>query len=108
MTERLPLSQWHEWWKRNGGRELRDLLLIWWDPIGVYGVPEATSEYDSYAGTVGRLLRDGAREAEITDFLRDVENTRITLAGDAPNASRKVTEWYDRVMAQLARHGEFE
>jgi hypothetical protein len=104
MTESLPLSQWHDWWKHNGGRELRDLLLIWWDPIGVYGVPEATSEYDSYSGTVGRLLREGARVAEITNFLREVEDERITMSGDAPNAAHKIIEWYDRVMSQLDRN----
>jgi hypothetical protein len=101
MTARFGLAEWQRWWKRNGSQELRDLLLIWWDPIGVYGVPEAKGEYDDYAGTVARLLREGAREAEIAGFLRQVEEERITLAGDAPNAAHKIVEWYDRVMAQL-------
>ena len=65
--------------------------------------PEATSEYDAYAGTVGRLLREGAREEEITNFLREVEEERITLSGDAANAAHKIVEWHDRVMTQLDR-----
>jgi hypothetical protein len=103
VPEPLPLWQSHAWWKHNGARELRDLLLIWWDPIGIYEAPDATSEYDAYAGTVGRLLRDGAREAQIAGFLREVEEERITLSGDAPGAARKIVEWYDRVMAQVHR-----
>lgn len=66
-------------------------------------MPDARNEYDDYAGTLGRLLREGAREAEIASFLRDVEQEHITLAGDAPKAAHKIVEWYDRVMAQLGR-----
>lgn len=100
MTETLSLEDWQRWWKHNGNRELRDLLLVWWDPIGVYGVPEAVDEYDSYVGTIGRRLREGAREDGLVEALRDAEQ-HITVAGDADTAARKVVEWHDHVMTRM-------
>ena len=108
MPEPLSLQQWHEWWKHNGARELRDLLLIWWDPIGVYGEPEARDEYDAYSGTVARLLREGGREPEVAAYLREVETDRITVAGDAELAARKIVEWHDQILRQLDRWQEPE
>jgi hypothetical protein len=46
------------WWKRVGGRELRELLMRSWDPIGVSGWPDAADEYDSYMGDVATMLRE--------------------------------------------------
>jgi hypothetical protein len=31
----MELSDWHLWYKRRGGRQLRTLLMDTWDPIGV-------------------------------------------------------------------------
>jgi hypothetical protein len=103
MTTSFPLEQWQGWWKHNGSRELRDLLLIWWDPIGVYGEPEARDEYDGYAGPLARMLRDGAREPEVIAYLREVEENRITVSGDAELAARKIVEWHDRVLRRIDR-----
>ena len=41
---------WDAWWKRRGEAELRRLLLVEWDPIGIADVPKAQDEYDSYVG----------------------------------------------------------
>jgi hypothetical protein len=42
--------------------------MLWWDPVGVYGVPEAIDEYDGYVGQVGRLLREGASHEGLADY----------------------------------------
>jgi hypothetical protein len=42
--------------------------MLWWDPVGVYGVPEVIDEYDEYVGQVGRLLREGASHEGLADY----------------------------------------
>ena len=42
----MQLSDWHLWFKRRGGTQLRQLVMNTWDPIGVRGVAEAYDEYD--------------------------------------------------------------
>ena len=34
---------------------MRDLLMLWWDPSGVWGIPEVIHEYDDQVDRVGRL-----------------------------------------------------
>ena len=58
-------SDWHAWWERRGAEELRELLLVVWDPIGVRDTPGAQDEYDPYAERLAHLLRDGATEEEL-------------------------------------------
>ena len=49
--------------------ELRELLLRW-DPIGVVGEPDwPQDEYDAFIEPIAERLRQGAGEAELTDFL---------------------------------------
>lgn len=86
----IPLEAWHGWWKANGNRELRDLVMLWWDPVGAYGVPEARDEYDDVVGTIGRLLREGACE----------EHLVAHFAGLMPEFGLPVAEARDRVAAQ--------
>jgi hypothetical protein len=59
-TQGIELEDWHRWWKTSGARELRMLLMTYWDPIGVKGIPEASDEYDSYLGPLAKKLREGA------------------------------------------------
>lgn len=49
-----------------------EVLHYLWDPIGVSDVPEARNEYSSYAGVVLSLLKRGAAESEIADYLRKI------------------------------------
>jgi hypothetical protein len=65
----MELADYHRWWKHQGGRELRQLLMDRWDPIGVRESPEAASEYDGYFGGVMQLLRRGAAAQEIAEHL---------------------------------------
>lgn len=96
-----PLDEWRSWWRHNGERELRDLMLVWWDPVGAYGEPDALDEYDSYVPTVGRMLREGAGGEAIAAHLREIETTMIELSGDSAVAAQKIIEWHDHVMRRL-------
>jgi hypothetical protein len=58
-----------------------------WDPIGVRGVPEATDEYDSYLGQIGKRLREAQGADEIAAFLTDLEEVRMGLG--VSDAARK-------------------
>ena len=92
----VELSEWHRWWKQQGNRELRDLLMLWWDPIGVYGIPEAIDEYDAYVGQVGRLLREGAGQADLAAYFSQLDfGLDPDPAGDAL-AAEKTLEWFTR------------
>jgi hypothetical protein len=93
----MELSDWHMWWKAEGHRELYRLLMLWWDPIDVKDVPEAQGEYSGYAGTIGRMLREGAAKGELAAFLGEAE----THMGIAPNVelntlvATKLLDWYE-------------
>jgi len=59
---------------------IRQVLWRRWDPIGVNSVPEASDEYDGYAGGVLRMFLDGATDAEIAQHLLTVETTTMGLS----------------------------
>ncbi|CAB4948536.1 unannotated protein [freshwater metagenome] len=101
----LPIEQWRSWWRHYGVRELEALLLLWWDPLGVYGEPEARDEYAAYVPRLAGLLRSGAREADVAAHLRAIERTEIEAAGEADLAARHVVEWHDHAVAALLRNG---
>jgi len=99
MTELppLPLEQRHEWWKRRGGRELREILYWRWDPIGIAGaaLPYNGDEYDSYAGPIVNLLHTGADDREVARHLEDVEPGGLTVSSDHHRETADlITAWY--------------
>ncbi len=55
--------------------------VLWekWDPIGVNDMPGAFGEYDDYAPAVCTLLRHGADDTEIADYLHRSEIGRMGL-----------------------------
>ena len=103
----MDLAGWQDWWKHFGATELRHLLLVWWDPIGVYGIPEALDEYDGYTGPIARMLREGADAAAIANYLGDVIDQRMGLSR-APShdaaVAQRIVEWYERAMASGRVH----
>jgi hypothetical protein len=58
-------------------KQIRDILLRDWDPIGVGEVPEAQDEYDLYIGDIHLLLSRHADENEIAKYLSGVETERM-------------------------------
>jgi hypothetical protein len=77
---RLPLEDHHRWWKEAGARELRQILLWRWDPIGAADyLPSTEDEYDSYLGGLVDLLRRAASVDEIAHYLHEIEIKQIEL-----------------------------
>jgi hypothetical protein len=72
----VDLSEWQAWWKRDGRNRLNALPIEHWNPIGVR-VPN--DEYASYAGHVGRLLREETPTTEIAAYLASVRTERIEV-----------------------------
>ncbi len=96
----MELADWNLWWKRTGERELRQILMDEWDPIGVADFPEAADEYDSYLGQIARRLREGASADEIAAFLHEVETVTMGLGSSTEARSRndalavRLREWH--------------
>jgi hypothetical protein len=100
----VQLADWHTWWKQDGARELRALLMDHWDPIGVAGIPEAADEYDTYVGHIAGMLRQGMPADEISEYLHHVRAVLIGLGGwpemdlREPEVATRVSAWYERAM----------
>lgn len=100
----MELSAWHMWWKRSGFRELQQLVMAEWDPIGVAGWPEAADEYDSYLGEIARLLREGRSPAEIAAHLAAFRENMGLDPDEAADlhASQRIAEWYPASTARFS------
>jgi hypothetical protein len=69
-------------------RAIREALLKEWDPIGVKDIPEARDEYSGYVGPVYELLRSGATEKEVFEYLWWTETDQMGLLGDRSATER--------------------
>jgi len=76
------------------GREvmqsIRCALMQHWDPIGVAHIPEAADEYDSYIGSVYRILTDTRSEEELVEFLHRTETETMGLNARSRDHLREV------------------
>lgn len=95
-----------QWWREAGFRELRQLLLWRWDPIGVadHTFPWAESEYDMYARPLAELLDDGASAAEVMEHLDGIASNEITIGSTSPEVAELIVRWYEE---SRACHREF-
>lgn len=99
----LPSGEWHRWWMDFGRQPLRDLMLLYWDPIGVYGVSEARDEYERYTNKVGAMLGNGSSAKDIAQYLRDVAVDAMGIsAPTSADAARRIVEWFDDSMRAYA------
>lgn len=60
-------------------KEIRQVLLRVWDPIGIHDEPNAQDEYDSYLGDIYNLLLSGATDKEISNHLCQIIEKRMGL-----------------------------
>ena len=106
----MELNEWRVWWKYFGFTELRHLLLLWWDPIGVYGDPAAVDEYDHYVDQLGRMLSDVASEEQVAAYLGCVSSQEMGLATPdlGRQAAAKVIEWHSQALRQRDQWKPFE
>ena len=65
-------------------RQIREILMREWDPIGVKDVPQAQDEYDMYIGEIYELLSRRASEKELSDHLLRIEYVRMGMDKHPP------------------------
>lgn len=82
---------------KNIAREVRPILMKYWDPIGVEGIPSAADEYDDYIHQVIKiLLGDRHSKVELINYLMKIEKEEMGLNGDrrrARQAANKLFGW---------------
>jgi hypothetical protein len=96
-TFAMDPEQHERWWRERGDRELRELLLERWDPIGISQLADAPlDEYEHYAGGLVRRLRAGAGEEEIAAVLEGFRADMGLEPSDEPplGVAREVCDWY--------------
>ena len=97
----LDLAAYHMWWKREGARGIRAILMDEWDPIGVSEIPEARDEYDTYVGGVGVRLREGVSTLRLAWYLARARTSHIGLPADPLGdyrTARRLRRWYADAM----------
>ena len=69
---------------------IRRILLDDWDPSNAARFEHSHGEYDSYIGPLFDLIRNGAGETAVVQFLneREREDTLISLMGDPVRRAR--------------------
>lgn len=73
---------------RRWRRLIRDVLNTHWNPIGVDGLPD--DEYDTDAGKVAAMLRNGASDRELAEYLHWAETVHMGLEGNERRLARVV------------------
>jgi hypothetical protein len=97
--------QWNEWWTAFGDGDVKGLLALYWDPIGLYGDSGSVGEYDDYAEALGPILRDGGSVDDVRAFLASVARNDIGLTGPderADEASARLVTWYSEATKRAA------
>jgi hypothetical protein len=63
-----------------GAYEALDRLLFrQWDPIGVYDADGPDDEYRAYLPRFWELVRSGSSEADVIQYLAEIERDRIAV-----------------------------
>ena len=62
-------------------RQVRAILMRDWDPIGVFDLPAAQDEYDSYIWPYLRLLDEGTGVEKIAAALDRIETEQMGMGG---------------------------
>jgi hypothetical protein len=85
---------------REAQRQISEILMTDWDPIGVAGTPEAQGEYDAYVSEIYRLLSRRASVRELFESLWWVETEHMGLRGN-----RQRTQMVAERLMQLLENG---
>ena len=99
----MDAEAYERWWRERGERELRELLLREWDPIGIARIADAQDdEYEHYAGQLARRLRAGASEEEIAAVLEGFRTDMgLEQSAELPlEVAGRIRDWYRRSTAQ--------
>lgn len=60
--------------------KIKNILMNFWDPIGIIGIDGADDEYDLYINEIKKKLESGIKEKDITKFLSLIEKERMGLS----------------------------
>ena len=93
----MDAQAYERWWRERGDRELRELLLREWDPIGIADLADAPlDEYEHYAGQIARRLRAGATDEQIAAVLEGFRGDMgLEPSDELPlGVARIIREWY--------------
>jgi hypothetical protein len=93
----MDAQAYERWWRERGDRELRELLLREWDPIGISDLAESPlDEYEHYAGQLARRLRAGATDEEIAAVLEGFRSDMgLEPSDELPlGVARSIRDWY--------------
>ncbi len=60
-------------------REIEEILIREWDPLGIAAQPECRNQYSCYVAGVYRLLAQGASESELAEHLALKEQQQMGL-----------------------------
>jgi hypothetical protein len=110
--DREPIRQdddFERWWRTTGFRELRQVLLWRWDPLGVDDCfPATEDEYDAYARPVAELLAGGADAEAIVDLLAEIEHDVMSVVGGTGRGpiGEIVVEWYEQSRDSYREFGD--
>ena len=101
----MDAQEYERWWRERGDRELRQLLLDEWDPIGIKWLAEPRDqldEYEHYAGQLARRLRAGATEVELAAVLVGFRvDMGLEPSDELPlEVAKKIGDWYRSSTAQ--------
>lgn len=77
---------------REAKRQIRKILLEYWDPIGVNDVPEAQDEYDNYLGKIFSMLETKASEDELISHLYWIETDHMGLTSRSKEAIKPIVQ----------------
>jgi hypothetical protein len=86
-------TEWRDFWRTRGERELRLLLWAAWDPVG--DVP--VDEYDALAARVATLLGSRAPRPALAAELGRIRTHELGLApapDDDARAAAKIAAWF--------------
>jgi len=69
---------------------VREILFREWDPIGVNDNELCRNEYDSYAPTICRWLRDGLDEVKLASHLSQIHTVSMGVSRIDEELHRRV------------------
>lgn len=98
MSERLEQA-------RSYHAAIREVLMRYWDPIGVADIPQAADEYDSYISEVHGLLIRREPLYKMVDFLWSVETEHMGLVGNR-RRTEQAAERLLRLPGEIAQSAE--
>jgi hypothetical protein len=71
---------------------VREVLLREWDPLGVADNPACFDEYDRYARTICRYLKEGVDAFRLTAYLAQVQTVGMGLSRTDEERDKRVAQ----------------